>query len=130
MSFIHQDPESRELFLIVADEAGISPALIEKDYWVTHCLWALQEAKLEVHFKGGTSLSKGFGVIQRFSEDLDLRLEPGEAPGIPKVTSWKSTNKGPIAQRKAFFEAVEESITPMFWGPRHPLEEACEIVRG
>jgi len=110
VSFIHEDPESRELFLIVAEEAGISPALIEKDYWVTQCLWALQEAKLEVYFKGGTSLSKGFGIIQRFSEDLDLRLEPGEASGVPMVSSWTSTNKGPVAQRRAFFESLEAVI--------------------
>ena len=51
MSFIHEDPEFRELVAIVADEAGIAPALIEKDYWVTHVLWALHKTGLEVWFK-------------------------------------------------------------------------------
>lgn len=111
MSFIHQDPEIRDLLLIVADEAGIDPALVEKDYWVTQSLWALREAELEVWFKGGTSLSKGFGIIQRFSEDLDLRLEPGSAAGVAQVKSWKSVNRGPVAQRKAFFESLEKAVT-------------------
>lgn len=70
MSFVHEDPDFRELLGIVARDTGIAAALVEKDYWVTHTLWALHETGLELWFKGGTSLSKGFGLIQRFSEDL------------------------------------------------------------
>lgn len=60
---------------------------------------------MEVWFKGGTSLSKGFGLIQRFSEDLDLKLEAGTRD-LPSVRNWKSKERGPQAARLAFFEAV------------------------
>lgn len=107
MSFIHRDPEFRDLIRIVADARGIVASLIEKDYWVTHTLWALQDAGLEIRFKGGTSLSKGFGLIQRFSEDLDLKVEEGSR-SLPSVRNWKSKERSRLAERRAFFEAVAE----------------------
>jgi predicted nucleotidyltransferase component of viral defense system len=76
MTFVHEDPEFGELLRIVAVRRGLATGLVEKDYWVTHTLWALHQLGLEVWLKGGTSLSKGFGLIERFSEDLDLKLEP------------------------------------------------------
>jgi len=105
MTFIHNDPEFADLLRIVAEKRQIPVALIEKDYWVTHSLWALQKLGLEVWFKGGTSLSKGFGLIQRFSEDLDLKLEGGKVD-LPVVRNWKSKERGPLAERRAFFAAV------------------------
>lgn len=53
---------------------GISEIYIEKDYWVTFALFILfnSEYKDEIVFKGGTSLSKCYGIIERFSEDIDL----------------------------------------------------------
>ncbi|MFM7290846.1 MAG: nucleotidyl transferase AbiEii/AbiGii toxin family protein [Planctomycetia bacterium] len=45
--------------------------------WITHALWAVHETGLDLWLKGGTSLSKGFGIIERFSEDLDLMVERG-----------------------------------------------------
>jgi hypothetical protein len=105
LTFIHYDPEFPDLLKIVAEERGIVAPLIEKDYWVTHTLWALQDAGLEIWFKGGTSLSKGFGLIQRFSEDLDLKVEGG-ARSLPSVRNWKSKERGPRAERRAFFEAL------------------------
>lgn len=76
MSFVHDDLEIGDLLRIVAGETRIAPGLIEKDYWVTHTLWALHDKGFDVWFKGGTSLSKGFGLIERFSEDLDLKILP------------------------------------------------------
>lgn len=111
MSFVHDDAEFPDLVRIVAAARGLSPALVEKDYWVTHALWALHAAGFEVWFEGGTSLSKGFGLIQRFSEDLDLKLEPGSVTGLPTVASWTSESKGRIRQRQAYFEALEGAIT-------------------
>jgi len=77
VNFVHQDPEFPDLLRIVAGARRIPVALVEKDYWVTHTLWALHDLGIECWFKGGTSLSKGFGLIQRFSEDLDLKLGGG-----------------------------------------------------
>lgn len=54
------------------------PAVIEKDFWVTRTLGLLfQDEQLAriLMFKGGTSLSKVYGVIERFSEDIDLILD-------------------------------------------------------
>ena len=72
MTFLHDDPGFEDLLQIVAAKRSLSTGLVEKDHWVTHTLWALHQLGLEVWFKGGTSLSKGFGLIERFSEDLDL----------------------------------------------------------
>jgi hypothetical protein len=49
---------------------------VEKDYWITQVLRALCEAGEHFVFKGGTSLSKGYGIISRFSEDVDVLLTP------------------------------------------------------
>jgi len=56
---------------------GLREAIIEKDYYVTEVLRIIeQEAGPRVIFKGGTSLAKGWNLIQRFSEDIDLALDP------------------------------------------------------
>ena len=53
------------------------PAVIEKDYYVTEALRIISvTAGDKVIFKGGTSLSKGWNLIQRFSEDIDIFLDP------------------------------------------------------
>jgi hypothetical protein len=106
MTFIHEHPEFEDLLAVVAKSCHLpSAAMVEKDYWITHTLWALGNAGLEVWFKGGTSLSKGFGIIQRFSEDLDLKIGPGVS-GLPEVSRWKSGGKGAIGERTAFFSAL------------------------
>src|SRR6202795_2836132 len=56
---------------------GLREAIIEKDYYVTEALRIIEaEAGARVIFKGGTSLSKGWNLIQRFSEDIDIFLDP------------------------------------------------------
>ncbi len=55
----------------------LRPAIIEKDYYVTEALRAIADiAGDKVIFKGGTSLSKGWDLIERFSEDIDIFLDP------------------------------------------------------
>ena len=110
MIFIHDDPEFGDLLLIVADKIGFNPAMVEKDYWVTHCLWALLDQGFDLWLKGGTSLSKGFDLINRFSEDLDLKLESGAVAGIPAVQSWKSKNTSRTAERRDHFHSLCEAI--------------------
>lgn len=109
MKFIHEDPEFNQLLRIVAEKRRLSVGLAEKDYWVTHTLWALHDTGFEVWFKGGTSLSKGFSLIQRFSEDLDLKLEAG-ALNLPKVLDWSRTGTGTTSARRAYFEALAGCI--------------------
>ena len=54
----------------------ISPVYIEKDYWITKLLQRLSRSEYEcqVVWKGGTSLSKGYGIIDRFSSDIDIAV--------------------------------------------------------
>ena len=57
---------------------GLRESIIEKDYYVTEALRIIErKAGSQVIFKGGTSLSKGWNLIQRFSEDIDILLDPG-----------------------------------------------------
>lgn len=110
MTFLHESLDFGDLLNLVTEDLSargidLAPSLVEKDYWITHVLWALQVVGLEVSFKGGTSLSKAFGIIQRFSEDLDLRIANGTA-GMPPISNWKSGGKTAIAERRAFFQAL------------------------
>src|SRR6202522_1271028 len=74
--FLHDHPQFADLIRIVAEGKSIDPALVEKDYWIMHCLFGLQKLGMKFELKGGTSLSKGFHIIDRFSEDIDIRIEP------------------------------------------------------
>ena len=70
--------ENKELFqnavIATSQQKGIREIYIEKDYWVTFALYTIfnNEIGKETVFKGGTALSKCFGLIHRFSEDIDL----------------------------------------------------------
>jgi len=74
-------PKDREaLFTETAAKKDISPEIVEKDFWV--CWTLLQISRItglpRLIFKGGTSLSKAFGIIKRFSEDIDLVINRHE----------------------------------------------------
>jgi len=63
-----------------AADLGISELIVEKDFWVTWTLkrlFSLSEISDQLTFKGGTSLSKVYKLIERFSEDIDLSIEKG-----------------------------------------------------
>ena len=65
------------LFTQAANRYGTTPEVMEKDFWVTWTLKHLFDLGLspaQLVFKGGTSLSKVYGLIERFSEDVDLSL--------------------------------------------------------
>ena len=69
--------DRRELFHNTAAKTGLHDAIVEKDFWVCLTLDYLFHRspwKKAVTFKGGTSLSKGYHLISRFSEDIDLIL--------------------------------------------------------
>lgn len=61
-----------------AQRVGLPPNVVEKDWWVTAVLEAIlgTSCSTYISFKGGTSLSKAWGVIERFSEDVDLAISP------------------------------------------------------
>lgn len=80
--FLHRHKEFPDLIRIVGEELSIDPVLVEKDYWIMHCLYGLQQIGLSFELKGGTSLSKGLGIIDRFSEDIDIRIEPPDGQKV------------------------------------------------
>lgn len=74
---LHNDRNSFSAAIQAAsDKLEILPVFIEKDYWITLVLKRLSESKFNdgVVFKGGTSLSKGYKLIDRFSEDIDIAV--------------------------------------------------------
>ncbi len=110
MTFVHDSPDFGDLLRIVAQERRLAPGLIEKDYWVTHTLWALGAAGFDFWFKGGTSLSKGFDLTERFSEDLDLKIDPGAVSALPTVSNWSSTGTKAMRERTAYFGKLPELL--------------------
>ncbi|AIM01498.1 hypothetical protein ACVMB3_004271 [Sinorhizobium meliloti] len=69
--------DRREALAVAAARTGRPIHLLEKDVWVVWTLETLYSSKLGEHlvFKGGTSLSKAYGAIRRFSEDIDLTYD-------------------------------------------------------
>lgn len=93
---------------------GISPVTMEKDFWVCYILSILFRCDFgeSLVFKGGTSLSKVFGAINRFSEDIDLSLSP-EFLSLPKPGSSRNqANKWMTRAEAACIEMVRDTIMP------------------
>ena len=70
--------DRKALFHNTAAKMGMTDAIIEKDFWVCYVLDYLfhhSQWKDNIAFKGGTSLSKAYGLIERVSEDIDLILD-------------------------------------------------------
>ena len=80
--YLHEDREEfRGIIEQVSENIGRAAVVVEKDYYVTMILQLLAQKLMNVVFKGGTSLSKGYRVINRFSEDIDITFDEhiGEA---------------------------------------------------
>ena len=75
---------------VVSYRLSIAPILVEKDYWIMHCLYGLQAQGMQFYLNGGTALSKGHNIINRFSEDIDVLIEP---PITMNVATGKNQNK-------------------------------------
>jgi len=76
---LFEHPDFEQAILQAAEHfrgRGLRPAIIEKDYYVTEALRIVAAGGGQMIFKGGTSLSKGWNLIERFSEDIDIFLDP------------------------------------------------------
>lgn len=74
---LFEHPDFDQAILQAASHLGVSEQFVEKDYYVTEILRVIAvELGEKAIFKGGTSLSKGWGLISRFSEDIDLFVNP------------------------------------------------------
>src|SRR3984885_5219488 len=107
--FLHERSDFKALVATVADTEKINdPALVEKDYWIMHAVFGLKQLGLTFELKGGTSLSKGFGIIQRFSEDIDIRIEPLD--GLQVDTNPNHGKPQHIDSRRQFYEKLRDKI--------------------
>ena len=109
--FLHHHSEFADLVRIVADKQGINPDLAEKDYWVMHCLYGLQQAGFNFHLKGGTSLSKGYRIINRFSEDIDIHIVPDEKWRDVLRTGRNHDKDSHIEGRRNYYDYLAKTIS-------------------
>jgi predicted nucleotidyltransferase component of viral defense system len=68
-----------DIIELLESKFKIDPVFLEKDWYTQHVLGVIarfESDEFEPIFSGGTSLSKGYGLIQRFSEDVDFRVRP------------------------------------------------------
>ena len=71
--YLHEERDLfRKIIISASEQLGIVPQMVEKDYYVTMILRLLSDSYNNVVFKGGTSLSKAYNIISRFSEDIDV----------------------------------------------------------
>ena len=107
--------DKRAYFEVSAANLNIMPQLIEKDFWVCwilKVLFSLPEAGTHLTFKGGTSLSKCYNVIKRFSEDIDISIER------PFLSATKPIEPGKDRSHKENQKRLKE------------LQEACKAKIG
>lgn len=134
-----QAEDRRELLLQAAGQIGRQPAVLEKDAWVVQTLSWIAGSRWagDLVFKGGTSLSKAYRAIDRFSEDIDLthdirRLvpevegrEPDPIPGSKsQEKKWTGMAKRALEDwiRGEFMPAIAEAAG--HWGARVEVEES------
>ena len=115
--------DRRDVFESAARRLDTLPGHVEKDFWVCLVLDTLYDRLPDGHprllFKGGTSLSKAFGLIRRFSEDIDLVVHRGDLgfagsrdPTIPGVLSNKMLGKREGFRLAARNPSLYSFITP------------------
>lgn len=112
------DSERSDLFLAAANRVGTTVQNIEKDFWVCWTLDALfnglQPGGPRLLFKGGTSLSKAYGLISRFSEDIDVtvfREDIGQPVSVAQLEAL--SNK----QQKKRLDAIKHACQAFIAGP-------------
>jgi hypothetical protein len=120
--------ERRDLFVGTGNRLGTVQQNIEKDFWVCWTLDALfnglQAGGPRLLFKGGTSLSKGYGLISRFSEDIDItvfRDDIGQAATIEELEALSGK------KRAARLDAIREACQGYIHGPL--LEQLSGLLR-
>lgn len=116
LNFLKLPSSERRLYIEqAAIQRNLSPVIMEKDFFVCWLLGILFESQFadSLVFKGGTSLSKIFGAINRFSEDIDLSLSPTFL-GLPEsAVSRSQADKWQGKAEEACKHAVQTQIMPM-----------------
>ncbi|CAN5421658.1 nucleotidyl transferase AbiEii/AbiGii toxin family protein [soil metagenome] len=122
------ETDRRDVFLTAANRLGTTIQNVEKDFWVCWTLDALfnglPEGEPRLLFKGGTSLSKAFGLISRFSEDIDItvfRQDIGQPASIEELESLSGK------KRRARLDAIRDACRAYIDSPL--LENLTRVVR-
>jgi len=123
-----------DFFIRYEERTRVDPAITEKDFWVCWLLgliFSTPELGENAVFKGGTSLSKVFGVINRFSEDVDLGLSP-ESLGYPEseideapTKNHQGSRQPRGAQQVADFRPGFTGIPKAVSGMTQKIEYSC-----
>jgi hypothetical protein len=126
LGFLEMPENERNLYIEQAAlRRSLSPVILEKDFWVCWLLGIIFDSEFadSLVFKGGTSLSKVFGVIDRFSEDIDLSVSPDFLKLPEPGTSRNQANMWMTKAEAACGVAVRNQIMPV-------LEAAVEGLLG
>lgn len=107
-NYLHNHPEFDDLVRTVGREKGLDASLVIKDYWIMHVLYGLKKSGFKFQLKGGTSLSKGFEIINRFSEDIDIRIEPPAEMNVK--TGRNQEEKAQCESRRIFYDWLAGEI--------------------
>lgn len=108
--------EKAAIFNAIASEKGMKPFAVEKDWWVSRTLEIIFEMPIADHlvFKGGTSLSKAWKLINRFSEDIDLAIDKdffeGYKGDISKTQIGKLRKIAGEYTTGTFFEELKQAF--------------------
>lgn len=108
--------EKAAIFAEIATQIGMSPFAVEKDWWVSRTLEIIFQMSIAEHlvFKGGTSLSKAWKLINRFSEDIDLAIDKeffeGYQGEISKTQIGKLRKVAGAYTTGTFFEELKEAF--------------------
>jgi hypothetical protein len=108
-NYLHNHKDFSALLRIIEIETGIMAGLVEKDYWIMHVLYGLKSQGFDFELKGGTSLSKGYVIINRFSEDIDIHIKPPEQFKINE--NPKNTKPNNVKARHEFYDWLAETIS-------------------
>ena len=101
MAYLHSDREQfRDAIDLAYEQTGVMVQAIEKDYYVTIILKALAAKTKDLVFKGGTSLTKCYQLLDRFSEDIDLSYTAES--GMPGESRKKQLKKNIVSTMEEF----------------------------
>jgi len=106
--YLHNRKDFPDLIRIIEGETNIVAGLIEKDYWIMHVLYGLKKLGYDFELKGGTSLSKAYKIIDRFSEDIAIHIKPPAAMRVNENPN--NTKPNNVAARKAFYDWLAVNI--------------------
>ena len=142
---LHNDPSLFEQVILRASEdTGIEASIIEKDYYVTLFLQRIVAQQPNIIFKGGTSLSKCYKLINRFSEDIDLNIDSETHPtegqrkklkeaivSIIDEFGFTLTNSDKVRSRRDYNRYVVEypTVFPTSYLKEHLIVETAVYIK-